>query len=35
MIIALDAGAEDSASEEEVFVVTTAHEEFGTVREAL
>ncbi len=35
MMIALDAGAEDFASEEEVFVVTTAPEEFGTVREAL
>lgn len=35
MMIALDAGAEDFASEEEVFVVTTTPEEFGTVREAL
>ncbi len=35
MMITLDAGAEDFASEEEVFVVTTAPEEFGTVREAL
>ncbi|AJH01271.1 YebC/PmpR family DNA-binding transcriptional regulator [Clostridium beijerinckii] len=35
MMIALDAGAEDFASEDEVFVVTTAPEEFGTVREAL
>lgn len=35
MMIALDAGAEDFASEEVVFVVTTAPEEFGTVREAL
>ncbi|WP_026888382.1 YebC/PmpR family DNA-binding transcriptional regulator [Clostridium beijerinckii] len=35
MMIALDAGAEDFASEEEVFVVTTAPEDFGTVREAL
>ncbi|AVK48222.1 transcriptional regulator [Clostridium sp. MF28] len=35
MMIALDAGAEDFASEEEVFVVTTAPEEFGIVREAL
>lgn len=36
MMIALDAGAEDfSADEEEVFVVTTTPEDFGTVREAL
>jgi YebC/PmpR family DNA-binding regulatory protein len=35
MMMALDAGAEDFASEEEVFVVTTAPEDFGTVREAL
>jgi YebC/PmpR family DNA-binding regulatory protein len=36
MMMALDAGAEDfSADEEEVFVVTTAPEDFGTVREAL
>ena len=36
MMLALDAGAEDfSADEEEVFVVTTAPEDFGTVREAL
>jgi YebC/PmpR family DNA-binding regulatory protein len=36
MMIALDAGAEDfSADEEEVFVITTAPEDFGTVREAL
>ncbi|NOW87796.1 YebC/PmpR family DNA-binding regulatory protein [Clostridium beijerinckii] len=35
MMIALDAGAEDFSSEDEVFVVTTAPEEFGTVREAL
>lgn len=36
MMLALDAGAEDfSADEEEVFVVTTTPEDFGTVREAL
>jgi YebC/PmpR family DNA-binding regulatory protein len=36
MMIALDAGAEDfSADEEEVFVVTTTPDDFGTVREAL
>ncbi|OOM06742.1 YebC/PmpR family DNA-binding transcriptional regulator [Clostridium saccharobutylicum] len=36
MMMALDAGAEDfSADEEEVFVVTTIPEDFGTVREAL
>lgn len=36
MMLALDSGAEDfSADEEEVFVVTTAPEDFGTVREAL
>jgi YebC/PmpR family DNA-binding regulatory protein len=36
MMIALDAGAEDfSSDEEEVFVITTTPEEFGTVREAL
>jgi YebC/PmpR family DNA-binding regulatory protein len=35
MMMALDAGAEDFASEEEVFVVTTAPEDFGSVREAL
>lgn len=36
MMIALDAGAEDfSADEEEVFVVTTAPDDFGQVREAL
>lgn len=35
MMMALDAGAEDFASEEEVFIITTAPEEFGTVREAL
>ena len=36
MMIALDAGAEDfSNEEEEVFIVTTTPEDFGTVREAL
>jgi YebC/PmpR family DNA-binding regulatory protein len=35
MMMALDAGAEDFASEEEVFIVTTTPEDFGTVREAL
>jgi transcriptional/translational regulatory protein YebC/TACO1 len=36
MMIALDAGVEDfSADEEEVFVVTTTPDDFGTVREAL
>lgn len=35
MMLALDAGAEDFSSEEEVFVVTTLPEDFGTVREAL
>ncbi|HGD0573274.1 TPA: YebC/PmpR family DNA-binding transcriptional regulator [Clostridium perfringens] len=35
MMMALDAGSEDFASEEEVFIVTTSPEDFGTVREAL
>ena len=36
MMIALEAGAEDfNADEEEVFVVTTTPEDFGSVREAL
>lgn len=36
MMMALDAGAEDfAAEEEEVFIVTTSPEDFGTVREAL
>lgn len=35
MMMALDAGAEDFSAEDEVFVVTTAPEDFGTVREAL
>lgn len=35
MMIALEAGAEDMSSEEEVFEITTAPEDFGKVREAL
>ena len=36
MMRALDAGAEDfNSDEEEVFIITTAPEDFGTVREAL
>lgn len=35
MMMALDAGAEDFAAEEEVFVITTTPEDFGSVREAL
>ncbi|KAJ53670.1 YebC/PmpR family DNA-binding regulatory protein [Clostridium tetanomorphum] len=35
MMMALEAGAEDFASEEEVYVVTTTPEDFGAVREAL
>ncbi|WP_102400531.1 YebC/PmpR family DNA-binding transcriptional regulator [Haloimpatiens massiliensis] len=35
MMMALDAGAEDFEAEDEVYVITTAPEEFGTVREAL
>lgn len=35
MMMALDAGAEDFAAEDEVFVITTAPEDFGSVREAL
>ena len=35
MMLALDAGAEDFESEDEVFVITTTPEDFGTVREAL
>lgn len=35
MMLALDAGAEDFASEDEVFIITTTPEDFGTVREAL
>lgn len=35
MIMSLDAGAEDFVAEDEVFVVTTSEDDFGTVREAL
>jgi YebC/PmpR family DNA-binding regulatory protein len=35
MMLALDSGAEDFSSEEEVFVITTAPDDFSTVREAL
>ena len=35
MMLALDAGAEDFQAEEEVFIITTIPEDFGTVREAL
>lgn len=35
MMMALDAGAEDFSSEEEVFEITTSPEDFSTVREAL
>ena len=35
MMLALDAGAEDFQAEEEVFIITTTPEDFGTVREAL
>jgi len=35
MMMALDAGAEDFAAEDEVYVITTATEEFSNVREAL
>lgn len=35
MMLALEAGAEDFAAEEEVFTITTTPEDFGTVREAL
>lgn len=35
MMMALDAGAEDFESEDEVYVVTTSQEDFGTVRETL
>jgi YebC/PmpR family DNA-binding regulatory protein len=35
MMMALDAGAEDMSSEEEIFEITTAPEDFGKVREAL
>ena len=35
MMMALDAGAEDFSAEDEVYVVTTSPEDFGSVREAL
>jgi YebC/PmpR family DNA-binding regulatory protein len=35
MMLALDAGAEDFASEDEVYIVTTTPEDFSSVREAL
>lgn len=35
MMMALDAGAEDFAAEEEVFIITTAPEDFSTIRESL
>ncbi|MDP4143966.1 MAG: YebC/PmpR family DNA-binding transcriptional regulator [Bacillota bacterium] len=35
MMMALDAGAEDFSAEDEVYVVTTAPEDLGSVREAL
>ena len=35
MMMALDAGAEDFASEDEVYIVTTEPDDFGVVREAL
>lgn len=35
MMLALDSGAEDFSSEDEVFIITTAPDDFGTVREAL
>ncbi|ERK30139.1 YebC/PmpR family DNA-binding transcriptional regulator [Clostridium intestinale] len=35
MMLALDSGAEDFSSEDEVFVITTAPDDFSTVREAL
>ena len=35
MMMALDAGAEDFAAEDEAFVITTTPEDFGSVREAL
>ncbi|MGU9539165.1 YebC/PmpR family DNA-binding transcriptional regulator [Clostridium tepidum] len=35
MMMALDAGAEDFESEDEVYIITTSQEDFGTVREAL
>ena len=35
MMLALEAGAEDFASEDEVYIITTSPEDFGTVREEL
>lgn len=35
MMMALDAGAEDFESEDEVYIITTSQEDFGTVREIL
>lgn len=35
MMMALDAGAEDFESEDEVYIITTSKEDFGTVREIL
>lgn len=35
MMMALEAGAEDFSSEEEVYIVTTTPEDFGEVREAM
>ncbi|GLC28642.1 YebC/PmpR family DNA-binding transcriptional regulator [Clostridium omnivorum] len=35
MMLALDAGAEDFEAEDEVYVITTTPEDFGTVRETL
>lgn len=35
MMLALDSGAEDFLAEDEVFIITTTPEDFGTVREAL
>ena len=35
MMLALDAGAEDFSSEDEIYVITTSPDDFGTVREAL
>ena len=35
MMMALDNGAEDFLSEDEVYVITTSQDDFGTVREAL
>lgn len=35
MMMALDAGAEDFESEDEVYVITTSPEDFGSVRETL